>query len=263
MRTLLIIFLAVSVLACNSVTNDKQGSSTDTTTISKTTVTSEKIKDTVVAAKQEPVNTTDTLFGTSKHKAILSVTVLPTSDGVLEDSEVNAFKYPDSVAIDSEPEWNGKIAAFGAAYEVWLAPVGWTGNGRAGADGGKVIELFPPGGDSLTGAYVSFYEEPACVGCILSNAGEYFADARKAYNENYNDDGASPIKIPAGLKVARISSKIVTYTLPVKNGLTIHGIAIYRGEEDYFEAKFVFPEEQSVMRDHLLNHYLSWLKSVQ
>ncbi len=216
----------------------------------------------VESGKNEPV--TDTLFGNSKFKSILKVTVLPTADGgALDDSEVKAFKYPDYIATDSNIKWAGKIAALGAAYEVWLAPAGWTGKGDAGADRGKRIQLFPPGGESLNGAYISYYEEPACVGCILSSAGLYFAAARKVYNENFNDDGTNPIKIPDGLKVKRASSNIVTYMLPAKNGLTTHGVAIYRGEEDYFEATFVFPEDQSALSDFLLNYYLSVVKASQ
>ena len=214
--------------------------------------------DSVAVKINEPTApVTDTMFGNLDVKSVLKLNVLPTSDGLADDSEVNAFKYPDSVAIDSVPGWNNKIAAYGASYREWLGPKGWTGRGEAGANGGIMVYLFPPGGKEDSGAYISFYDEPLSHESILSNAGQYFSSARKAYNSEYNEDGTDPIKIPGGLKVKRMTHSVVTYTLPVKNGLLTQGVAYYNDTKGigYLEAKFTLPAAQNGLSNFLLKYY--------
>jgi len=191
-------------------------------------------------------------------KTPLLVKVLPTTDGIEDDSVVKAFKYPDSIWVDDAP--GKELAAFGAAYDVWLGAQGWTGKGAMGADGNVAVELFPPGAEDLSGPHISYYYVPACVGCILSSAAEYFPGAMEEYNKEYNQDNKSPIKIPDSIKITHLSPSVIMYTLPSKNGLLTQGLAHYEGTENYFEATFVLPTQQSALSDFLMHYYIAEIK---
>jgi uncharacterized protein DUF4850 len=232
MKTLLIGTIALFVTSCNT-----------STPVNKT-----------------QVRTADTAKAIVEAKIELKTIVLKTDDGILEDSEVNAFKYPASLIVDSAGNWGDKLAAFGAAYQLWLGLNGWAGKGAAGADGNVAVNLFPSGGDDAPGPCIVYYEAPACVGCVLSSAAQYFPEAMKEYNAEYNQDSTDPIRIPNGIQVRKISANIIIYTLPTKNGLLTQGVACYNGLENYSEAKFVLPTEQSELSDFLVKYYIAHLK---
>lgn len=117
-RILLSLLIVPLLFSCNNVTETTKAT-TDTT---KTKVTTNK--------------------ALANNITELGVTVLPTVDGILDDSEVNNFVYPakDTVYADS---MNSQIAAYGTAYKVWIGPKSWTGKGESGADGNTVASLYP------------------------------------------------------------------------------------------------------------------------
>ena len=85
------------------------------------------------------------------------------------------------------------------------------------------------------------------------------------YNAIMNGD--NPIKIPAGIKITRVSETLVTYTLPKENGLSIKGIVVYgvdEGDSDedaYFaEMKFAFPKDESQVEDFLMRYYIKQMQ---
>ena len=192
----------------------------------------------------------------------LIVTMLPTVDGSMDDSEVNNFVYPteDTLDVDS---MNGLIGAYGTAYKVWIGPKGWTGKGESGADGNTVATLYPPPftGSSDSTPHVSYYEVPACWGCMLFAAAPYFPRAMKEYNENFNADNKDPIKIPDGIQIHQISATLITYTLPVSHHLLNCGVAYYlpageEGDAYYKEAHFVLPENETKLADFLVKDFI-------
>ena len=231
MKTLLIGTIALFVISCN----------------------------TPMPANQMKVPTADTAKAIVEIKMELTTIVLKTDDGILSDSEVNAFKYPASLTVDSPGRWSDKIAAYGAAYQLWLGLKGWTGTGASGADGNAAVNLFPPGKEDGSGPHIVYYQAPACVGCILNSAAPYFPEAMKEYNAEYNQDSTNPIEIPDGIQIRKISPNIVIYSLPAKNGLLTQGVSCYNGLENYSEAKFVLPAEQSELSDFLIKYYIAHL----
>jgi hypothetical protein len=149
----------------------------------------------------------------------------------------------------------GQIAAYGASSKVWIGPKGWTGSGVVGVDGNTVVKLYPNKNHSKSGPHITYYQVPACVGCMLEEAARYFPKARAEYNSEYNKDGKLPVRIPNGLKATRLSSTLVTYTLPDSNGLSTRGVAYYNPDNDnnpYTNAEFTLPSEQSHLSDFLV-----------
>ncbi len=197
----------------------------------------------------------------NNNKTELPVVVLPTIDGILEDSEINAFKYPQKDTIETDSINNNLIGAYGSAYLVWIGPVGWTGKGLSAADGSVNITLHPLTDSSESGPQVSYIEIPACQGCILDAAAQYFPEALNDYNESYNEDNNNPIKIPDGLLRKYLSSTLITYTLPNKNNLLTYGVVYYMpssSSEDayYTEARFILPENETKLAEFLEKNFI-------
>ena len=237
-RILLSLLIVPLLFSCNNVTETTKAT-TDTT---KTKVTTNK--------------------ALANNITELGVTVLPTVDGILDDSEVNNFVYPakDTVYADS---MNSQIAAYGTAYKVWIGPKSWTGKGESGADGNTVASLYPPtfAGISDSTPHISYYEVPACWGCMLFAAAPYFPGAMQEYNENFNKDNTDPIKVPDGIQIHKISTTLITYTLPVRHHLLNCGVAYYlpageEGDAYYKEAHFVLPENETKLADFLVKDFI-------
>ncbi len=184
---------------------------------------------------------------------------LPTIDGVSEsDSPVTDFDYPKNVALPEADSFKGQISVFGAAYEVWVGPKGWTGMGDKGADGNTVAHLHPVNGNDSIGPHITYYEIPACQGCIIWSAAPYFPNARKNYKEAFDQELSSEFDPPAGIKITRLSSTLVTWSLPDTNGLLKRGVAYYIDEGDpfYTDAVFVLPADQARLADFLTINFI-------
>ena len=182
----------------------------------------------------------------------LPVIVLPTIDGgASDDSEVNSFQYPQKDTIDADT-LNSLIAAYGAAYQVWLGPAGWVGNSRLGADGNIDVVLHPKTDSSKSGPHIFYYEAPACVGCILEAAARYFPEAMKENVREYHDTA----KIPDGIQIKHLSSTLITYSLPSRSDLSMRGVAHFTGDQDYVEACFILPKKDTNLADFLINNFI-------
>jgi Domain of unknown function (DUF4850) len=194
----------------------------------------------------------------------LKVIALPTADGGQEDSFVKDFKYPVSYTVNYADTFADKIAAFGAAYQVWVGPKGWTGRGDVGADGSLVVTLYTPGDTLHAGPVISYSEIDACQGCIASAAAPYFPEALKWYNRDFNEDNTNPVKVPAGLKINKVSPTLVTYTVRAKKGLQTKGVVYFVspvGNDAYFSsAEFTLPEGSTALADFLMNVYITGRK---
>ena len=198
----------------------------------------------------------------SAPKTVLRVNKIPTEDGMLSDEEANAFKYPARISVDSAGDQANEIAAYGGAYKIWLGPKGWTGNAHAGADGNAVINLRPADTSTAHGQRATYYEVPACIGCMLLAAAPYFPAAMEEYNKEYNEDSSSHIEIPEGLQITRISETLISYTLPEKNGLITGGVAFYlppgvAGDPYYTEAEFVLPRTKAGLLQFLSRNFIA------
>lgn len=149
------------------------------------------------------------------------------------------------------------IAAYGAAGDEWLAPIGWTGQGVVGVDGGINVELHPVGDQTASGARISYTVIPACLGCILSNAARFFPEAFRQWTEEYDRDGKNPISVPAGLKTATAGPHLVAFELPREGGLIVRGEAFYDAavEPRYEEIHMSLPEADKELADFLLNYF--------
>lgn len=189
----------------------------------------------------------------------LSVTVLKTDDGetgpgMYED------KYPSNITVDGASQFANQIAAYGAAYSVWIGLPGWTGSGGEGVDGNQSADLYPMGGNSDSGERISYYAVPGCLFCMLSDASIYFPNALASYNQEYNQDGKENISVPDGLAVTVVSPTLVKYTLPDSNGLSTHGVAYYDSTnqtDPYMDAKVVLPSADDNLSSFILQTFIN------
>jgi len=210
-------------------------------------------RDTVAARKPEKVDS-------------LPVVSLPTSDGASEsDSLITDYEYPANVAVPGADSFRDQLAAYGAAYEVWVAPKGWTGLGDKGADGNTVAHLHPANGNDSVGPHITYYAIPACQGCILWSAAQYFANARKDYDEEFNNDHSSDINPPAGITMTQLSPRLVVWSLPDTNGLLRKGVAYYSDEGDpfYTEASFYLPTNQDKVAEFLVRNFIRYTMALE
>lgn len=199
------------------------------------------------------------VFAPANTKSVkLPVKVLPTEDGAKEPEEVSQFKYPTEMSLYGLDNI-GDVAAYGASYQLWLGPKGWTGNGLSAANGGVRVELYPEGGKKLTGPHIIYVQEPSCQGCILDQAGKYFPKAQKEYDAQF-DGNEEPVKTE-GLVIHKISERLVTFTLPAPGGMVKRGVACYIETPDkYFtEATFVMPADKASLIDLLQKQFISTL----
>jgi len=191
--------------------------------------------------------------------ARLSVNILSTTDG-LQGKGMYANRYPKNVDAKGGGKFFKQIAAYGAAYHIWIGPKEWTGEGASGVDGTLSVNLFPPNGSDSVGPHINYYEVPACVGCMLSAAALYFPDAMQNWNSQFNDDGSDSIRIPNGLKITTISSRLLTYTLPDRNGLAVRGVAYYDSTMEsnlpFAQAEFTYSRQDSTLIEFLLQSFI-------
>lgn len=184
-------------------------------------------------------------------RVTLPVTVLPTDFGLPDEP---APSYPANVTVDVPPTI--RVAAYGAAQHVWLAPPSWTGRGSVGVNGNVSVQLYPLG--SRTPApRITYTVIPACRVCMLSSAAPYFPDALKQFNEQYNADGKNPVAVPPGLTITRLTPNLVTYALPNENDLLVRGAAFYDAKNDgfYEEVRVTLPVTNERVADFLLTYF--------
>ncbi len=229
MKVLAVIFLALSATSCNSGTaNNKMAAATDTTAVRKVTGTILKV--------------------------ILSSTLDPKHDSIAKN-----FTYPATFTL-KDTVLKDQLAAFGAAYKVWLGPKGWTARGAIGGEGDILVTLLPPNCHLLNGPYIVYSDISSCKSCILHSAAQYFPEALTKYNAEYNKDNAKPVELPGGLQVKRISTDIITYAKSWKKGVAIRGVVSYTESGHYYEAEFALPQQQSGLVDLLMNTFIEQVR---
>ena len=187
------------------------------------------------------------------------VTVLPTSAG-----QDQTFDYPTMYPVSDESSFSDQLAAYGAAGEIWLGPKSWTGEGIVGVDGGERVTLYPVGASATSSASrISYAKEPACVGCILSEAAPYFPAAMKEWKKSFDDPNGSEILAMPGLQITNTSSpNVVRYSLPASNGFFTVGIADYASADDgsdpfFAEARVTLPKGKEKLADFLLQDFIT------
>ncbi len=105
---------------------------------------------------------------------------MPTHDWRADDSVVKKYKYPANDTIYDPEGYREQLAAYGAAYEVYAGPKGWTGNGRYESGWGTTVVLYPPGGSDTTGPSITFRKiNSNCKACLWTTALRYFPEAVK------------------------------------------------------------------------------------
>ena len=189
---------------------------------------------------------------TKSASVTLPVTVLPTVNGV---SGQPTPAYPTTVTVNNASAFGDQIAAYGADYQEWIGPKGWTGGGIVGTDGSMSVNL------ANGSSYISYTTIPSCTDCILGDAAPYFSNAMTQYNTEAH---AEPLVIPQGLTVTSLSSTLVTYTLPDSGGLLTYGVAYYIpgdtsiNTSPYFAgAEFVLPQSETALANFLAQNFIA------
>lgn len=149
----------------------------------------------------------------------LAVIVLPSTYG-----SGNSEHYcPRRISALVPADLTNRHAAFGAAGRLWLGLKGWAGSASEGADGSTSVLLHPATPQAPTGSArapagptISYSDSGGCAGCAMHDCAVFFGTRPL--------DG-SPISIPHGLKTRRLSSHLVEFSLPGRDGISVSGVA--------------------------------------
>lgn len=190
----------------------------------------------------------------SRKPIAIPVTVVSTETALAENEKPD-YSYPRAVSLLVPSSLAGQIGVYGAAGAVWTGPKSWTGHANVGVDGNTNITLYPIGGTGEAFPHITYAIVPACVGCILWAAARYFPEARKEYDDEYNQDGKNPVTIPSGLKITLDLPHFIRYTLPNANGSLTRGAANFSGLENYSEVRIVLPESDAALADFLIEQF--------
>ncbi|MCD6010912.1 MAG: hypothetical protein K0Q79_774 [Flavipsychrobacter sp.] len=193
----------------------------------------------------------------SKFKEV-PLTLLPYVDKRGDDTFTTDEKYPYSISLDLDT-FAGKVAVFGAAYQLWLGPKGWSGRAETVPEGTIHVWLHPAADSSGTGSGITYTEMPSCRGCIVAAAAPFFAEAKKTYNKAGNENPA--LKAPVGLTIEQVSPSLVIYRLPERSGLQTIGVAQYLAQDSvndayFLEAKFTMPAEQKALAEFFVKKFV-------
>jgi hypothetical protein len=192
----------------------------------------------------------------------LPVVALHTNDTFADPS----FKYSTTTQIAGPTGIVHKLAAYGAAYQVWLAPASWSGVASDGVDGTISVDLHPRGANATSSPDITYLKIPGCMGCMLSVAAPYFPSAMKAWNENFNTDGGNPITVPQGLQTQQVSDNVMRYSLPSAEGFFTRGVAYYGSPPGspadpaytiYAQATVTLPVGDEGLADFILNDFVN------
>lgn len=190
----------------------------------------------------------------------LTVQILPTSDGI-NRTGLFAEKYPKVIEVKDAAAFADRIAAYGAAYHVWIAPKGWTGSAAIGADASTLVTLYPVSGSAKSGPRFRYENAGGCAGCALQEAAPYFQNAMQDWKRSFGDVGP-PHALPRDTKLIPVSSTLVMYSLPDGNGLLGRGAAYFVPPSEYiFErAEFRLPDTDAKLLKFLVNTAVSQQK---
>lgn len=170
----------------------------------------------------------------------LTVHVLPTSNAA---DTPPPETYPKTIQVNDAGAFSDRIAAYGLANSVWIAPKGWTGSATVGADASTLVTLYPVNGSAKSGPRFRYEYSGGCSGCALDEAAPYFPNAMKAWKNLFGLDGETIPALPRGTKLTPVSSTLVMYTLSTADNLLGKGATCFVPHEDSFEkAEFILPQ---------------------
>lgn len=165
----------------------------------------------------------------------LTVQVLPTSYGV---DTPPAETYPKTIQVSDGGPFSELIAAYGLANRVWIAPKGWIGSAAVAFDGRTVMNLYPPNGSAKSGPRFRYEDTGGCAGCALDGAAPYFPKAMEDLKKLFGTDTVETL--PRDTKLVSVSSSLVMYSLPGRDGLLGSGAAYFLPPNEDFFAKAEF-----------------------
>jgi hypothetical protein len=178
----------------------------------------------------------------------LAVIVLPTSNG----AGMSVETYPKTIRVNGAAPFSERIAAYGLANRVWIAPKDWTGSAEVGADGSTLVKLFPLNGSQKSGPRFRYSDTGGCAGCALGEAAPYFPNAMREWKKSFGYETAEVL--PPGIKLVPVSSTLVMYLLPDKGGLLGRGVAYCQPPSRFHFAKaeFVLPRADAKLSKFLI-----------
>jgi hypothetical protein len=209
-----------------------------------------------------------TLFGTERLSAdrqtvdashatvLLEVQILITSDGGEPGgTALYADRYPKTIRVEHATAWSNRIAAYGAAYRVWIAPKDWTGSAAVGADGSTSVSLYPIGGSAASGPGLHYEDSGGCAGCAIDAGAPYFPTAMQQWKKLFYYGTLSPL--PRGLTLTRVSPNVVTYSYPSGHDVLARGVACFDPSEPFFQkAEFALPRSDAKLLGFLLGTFI-------
>jgi Domain of unknown function (DUF4850) len=191
---------------------------------------------------------------------VLTVHVLVTSDGGERGGTgLFADRYPKTITVENVTPFSNRIAAYGAAYRVWIAPKGWAGSAAVGADGSTDVDLHSARDSARSRQRFHYENSGGCAGCAVISAAPYFPSAKRQWKELFSNITLSPI--PPGAQITHVSQSVVTYSYPSGHDLLARGVIHFDSANQFFEqAEFVLPRADSKLLNFLLQRFISSAK---
>ncbi len=164
--------------------------------------------------------------------AVLKVHVLLTSDGGDPGGDGSyADRYPETIRVEAAAAFSNRISAYGAAYQIWIAPTDWTGTGAVGGDGSTEVDLHPVRYSTNPRPRLHYENSGGCAGCALDAAAPYFPSAMQSWEELFGYDAP---RLPPGLKIDRVSQKLVTYSFFNGQDMLTRGAIYFDSSPPFF-----------------------------
>jgi hypothetical protein len=150
----------------------------------------------------------------------LQVDVLPT-----QAPDWVVFDYPATVGVHIPAKWAEKVAAYGAANMVLIAPLGWhERSATIGSDSSASVVLCSSAASPIQGS-LTYYSDVAVMDGA-QHAGQYFPWVRKHWSSlGY---GYLPKPKPrAGLRAVTIGKRLCAYSVaqPISSSFRVSGVA--------------------------------------
>lgn len=173
--------LTVTASGCGSVPSSPTPPATAPSSASHSSpATSSSTRNNTGTSSSQSVATAPSSTRTSASTASVTLPVQIVTPTFGAGSE--SFSYPPEITTSVPVQWAGNLEAIGAAGFISLAPKGWIGQAAVGADGTRLVTIYPPNGSATTDPQITISTASACVGCAWYGAAPYFSWVRSHFS---------------------------------------------------------------------------------
>ncbi|PWK11556.1 DUF4850 domain-containing protein [Tumebacillus permanentifrigoris] len=188
-----------------------------------------------------------------------------TEPSILPDAKLPDlhFDLPANKADQVAVYWVNAGEGSTSKGNIYLAPKGWIATSAGiGADGSTGLTLVSDV-STKNQQSISIRTDGNCIGCIVTDIGEYFSDLNQWANENFPI--SSGIHLVDGLNVSRIDDHTIAYSVQQSEGsFETNGVVVERHESrPFFFGKAEIKTQDRELATTVLNIYLQQLTQIR